>query len=141
MGRTRRGTSWPAQFTVTLDDGSGNPPAALLSAASTAVDAVRPVGTSFTVRGPAVLPVTVQVALALTQPAQSVTVAPLVVAAIEAYVAALGIGVSLPVSRVVALSFGADPSVQAASVTLNGAAADAVPLPWGVVQIAGITAA
>ncbi len=87
------------------------------------------------------LPVTVQVALTLAPPAQSVTVAPLVMAAIEAYVAGLGIGVPLPVSRVVALSFGADPSVQAVSVMLNGAAADAVPLPWGIVQIAGITAA
>ena len=140
-GEDAQGNFVPAHFTVTLDDGSGSPPAALISAASNAVDAVRPVGTSFTVRGPAVLPVTVQVALTLAPPAQSVNIAPLVTAAIEAYVAGLGIGVPLPVSRVVALSFGADPSVQAASVTLNGAAADAVPLPWGVVQVSGISAA
>ena len=140
-GQDAQGNPMPAQFTVTLDDGTGTPSATLLSAASSAVDAVRPVGTSFTVRSPAVLPVSVQVSLTLAPSEQSATVAPLVTAAVGTYAATLGIGVPLPVSRVVALVFGASPAVQAASVLLNGVAADAVPLPWGVVQVTGISAA
>lgn len=133
-----QGDPLPGHFTVTLDDGSGNPSAELISAASAAVDAVRPVGSSFTVRGPAVLPVTVQVALTLEPMTQLADVAPLVMAAIGTYTASLGIGAPLPVSRVVALAFGAHSAVQAVSVLLNDAAADAIPLPWGVVQLTGI---
>jgi len=132
------GNPLPGHFTVTLDDGSGSPPATLITTASAAVDAVRPVGTSFTMRGPAVFPVAVQITLTLAPGTQSAGVAPLVTAAVGSYVASLGIGVALPVSRVIALAFGASSSVQAATVLLNGTAADAVPLPWGVVQISAI---
>ena len=134
-----QGNPAPAHFTVTLDDGTGSPSPALIAAASAAVDAVRPVGTSFTVRGPVVLPVTVQVSLVLSAPGQSASVGPLVAAAIGTYAASLGIGSTLPVSRVVALAFGASSAVQAATVLLNGAATDAVPLAWGVVQITSIS--
>lgn len=133
-----QGNPTPGHFTVTLDDGSGTPSAALISAASAAIDAVRPVGTSFSVRGPAVLPAAVQITLTLLPSAQSTAVAQVVTAAVGNYIASLGIGIPLPVSRVVAVAFSADPSVQAAEVLLNGAAVDAVPLPWGVVQLTGI---
>ena len=138
-GQDAQGNAAPAHFTVTLDDGTGQPSPGLIAAASAAIDAVRPIGTSFTIRGPVVLPVTVQVSLALSGAGRSASVAPLVVSAIGTYAASLGIGIALPVSRVVALAFGASSAVQAATVLLNGAAADAVPLPWGVVQITGIT--
>lgn len=128
-------------FTVTLDDGSGTPSPALIAQASAAIDAVRPAGTSFTVRGPTVLPVTVQVGLTLAATGDSAQVAPLVTSAIGAYVDNLGVGSPLTVSRVVALAFGADPAVEAVTVRLNGAPADAVPLPWGIVRLAGISAA
>lgn len=134
-----QGNAYPGHFVVTLDDGSGAPSPALISAASAAVDAVRPVGVSFAVRSPAAFPVTVQITLTLAAAAQPANVTPAVMAAVGAYVASLAIGAALPVSRVVALAFGAHPAVQAANVQINGAAADAVPLPWGVVQMAGIT--
>jgi uncharacterized phage protein gp47/JayE len=140
-GQDALGNAAPARFTVTLDDGTGQPSPDLLTAASAAIDAVRPVGTSFTVRGPVVLPVTVQVSLTLSLSGQSAGVAALVASAIQTYATSLGIGAALPVSRVVALAFGASSAVQAAAVLLNGTAADAVPLPWGVVQIAGIAVA
>ena len=137
-GQDAQGNPAPAHFTVTLDDGTGQPSPDLINAASAAIDAVRPVGTSFTVRGPVVLPVTVQVSLAPSGSGQSASVAPLIVSAIRAHAASLGIGTALPVSRVVALAFGASSAVQAATVLLNGAAVDAVPPPSGVVQITGI---
>lgn len=135
-GEDAAGAAMPGHFTVTVDDGSGAPSGGLVAAVSAAVDAVRPVGTSFTVRGPVVLPVVAAVVLT---PAAGLGVAEAVSAAVQAYVAGLGVGVGLPVSRVVAIAFGASPSVQGASVLLNGVAADAVPLPWGVVQLAGVS--
>jgi uncharacterized phage protein gp47/JayE len=138
-GQDAQGNTTAAYFTVTLDDGTGQPSPALIAAASAVIDAVRPVGTSFTVRGPVVLPVTVQVSLALSGGEQSAGAAASVASAIGTYVASLGIGAALPVSRVVALAFGASSAVQAAAVLLNGAAADAVPLPWGVIQLTEIT--
>ena len=44
------GAARPGFFTVTVDDGSGAPPAALIAAITAAVDRVRPVGTQFAVQ-------------------------------------------------------------------------------------------
>ena len=43
-------------FVVTVDDGTGGPSASLLATVQQAVDAIRPVGTSFAVQGPVVRP-------------------------------------------------------------------------------------
>jgi uncharacterized phage protein gp47/JayE len=46
-------------FVVTVDDGSGAPPASLLATVQAAVDAIRPVGSGFAVQGPVVTPANV----------------------------------------------------------------------------------
>ena len=51
-------------FVVTVDDGSGSPSTALLSTVQTAIDAVRPVGSIFSVQPPTVL--TADVSLTIT---------------------------------------------------------------------------
>ena len=49
------GAARPGFFTVTVDDGSGAPPATLVAVVAAALDGVRPVGTQFAVQPPTVL--------------------------------------------------------------------------------------
>ena len=127
------GAARPGFFTVTVDDGSGSPPPTTLSAVSGALDAVRPIGTQFAVLPPVLL--TADVSLTLTTPlashaaAQSATTS-----AIQAYIAALPIGSPLPISRLAAVAFAADPSVtDVTGITINGAA-DLVPSASGIIK-------
>ena len=61
------GQSLMGSFVVTVDDGSGSPSTALLATVQAAIDAVRPVGSIFSVQPPTVL--TVDVSLTITVPA------------------------------------------------------------------------
>ena len=128
----------PGYFTVTVDDGSGAPPASLLGAVLTALEAVRPVGTQFAVQPPTVL--TANISLTLSTPAASHAAAQLNVAtAIQAFVASLPIGSPLPVSRLAAVAYAADPSVtNVGSLSINGAG-DLTPPPSGVIKSGTVT--
>ena len=57
----------PGHFTVTIDDGSGGATPALIAAAGAAIEAVRPIGSTFSVRVPVV--VLADVALRVAGPA------------------------------------------------------------------------
>ncbi len=120
-------------FTVTVNDGSGAPTAALLSAVSTALEEIRPVGTQFAVLSPVV--VTANISLSLTVPASSSAAAQsAVTAALTSYIATLGIGAPLPVSRVAAIAYATDPAItNVSAVTINGGG-DLVPPPNGIVM-------
>ncbi len=52
---TAGGTNVPGNFVVTVDDGTGDPGSLLLAAVQTAIDAVRPVGSTFQVLAPSVV--------------------------------------------------------------------------------------
>lgn len=125
----------PGHFTVTIDDGSGSASPALLAAAGAAIEAVRPVGSTFSVRAPLV--VLVDVALRVAGPAAAMAA---VRAAVGSYVAALPIGAGLVISRVVQLAHDADPRIaRVSAVTLNGRAADLTPASYGVVRLGSMT--
>jgi len=118
-------------FTVTIDDGTGGASPALLAAAGAAIEAVRPVGSTFGVRAPLV--VRVGLALRVAGPAEALTA---VRAVLGAYVAALPIGAGLVVSRVIQLAHDAHPGVARVSdVTLNGVAGDLAPPGYGVIRL------
>lgn len=127
------GAAVPGTFIVTIDDGSGSPPASLISTVASAVDAVRPIGTQFFVMPPIVLTPTISLTIAVSdsnKPASQAAVA----AAINGYIATLPIGASLPVSRVAAIAYGAAANItNVSNVTINDAA-DLVPLPTGVIR-------
>jgi uncharacterized phage protein gp47/JayE len=121
-------------FVVTVDDGSGHPPASLLSTVQAAVDAVRPVGSSFAVQGPVVL--TANVAMTLTTAATALhqTSVTLVTTAIETYIAGLGIGETLNFTRLAQLAYDASAAVtNVSAVQLNGATGDLTPPMFGVI--------
>ncbi len=118
------GMPQPGSFVVTLDDGTGFPSSGLIAAVAAAVDAVRPVGTTFAVLPPAVL--YANIALTLTN--SDAKSASAISAAIAAYVANLPIGTSLPLSRIAQLAYAAAPAVtNVSAITLNAATNDLTP--------------
>ncbi len=127
------GTPRQGFFTVTVNDGSGAPPATLLSAVSGALEAVRPVGTQFAVVPPVM--VTANISLSLTVSVASSSAAQsAVTAALTSYIATLAIGAPLPVSRVAAIAYAADPTVtNVSAVAINGGG-DLIPPPNGIVM-------
>ena len=91
------GAARPGFFTVTVDDGSGQPPGTTMAAVSAALEAVRPVGSQFAVQPPTV--VTADIALSIATPASTHAAAQAnVAAAIQDFTSALTIGMPLPLS-------------------------------------------
>ena len=115
-------------FLVVVDDGTGYPSSNLLSSVATAVDPVRPVGTTFAVIPPQVQ--TVNVALT----AQFATAADATqgISAIQQYIAtylnSLSIGKTASITRIAQHGYRAGPSVQnITGIALNGGSVDIVP--------------
>lgn len=121
---TTAGIYQPGNFVVTVNDGTGNPSASVLTLVQTAVNSVRPVGSTFQVQGPAV--VAANIALTVVE-APGYTHAQAVAAAGAALTAAAdtgGMGVPFYYGQIYATCL-ALPSVQAIeSVTLNGGTAN-----------------
>ena len=134
------GTARMGGFVVTVDDGSGNPSAALLSAVTAAVEAVRPVGSNFGVLPPVVSLAGVSMVVSVTPGAVHADVAQAVAAALSRYINALPVGAPLAWSRLGQVAYGAQPAVSnVTNVLLNGAGADLQPGVAGVVK-AGVVA-
>ena len=129
------------RFAVTVDDGSGAPPAALLASVYAAVDAVRPVGSVFSVAGPSVVAASVSILLTIPANVARPPVVAAVNAAITAYVASLGVGQTLLYGRLFQVAYDASASVTGATITLNGGTADLPAGQTGVIQAASISVA
>ena len=124
----------PGHFTVTVDDGTGTPSSDLITEVAAAVDLVRPIGGTFSVRPPLVTPVNVQ--LHAIGPASAMANAE---AAILAYIAALPIGASLTVTRLYQVAYGADPGIENLfGALINGDTADLVPPIFGLLRPSAI---
>ncbi len=118
------GTSRPGHFVVVVDDGSGAPSAALKASVYAAVDAVRPLCSTFSVQSPSILYVDVALTLVISSGTKAGLVAP-IEAAIAAYVDTLSVGGTLSLTRVSALAYAASATISnVTGVTLNGRAAD-----------------
>jgi uncharacterized phage protein gp47/JayE len=136
------GAAQPGHFVVTIDDGSGAPPSWLLANVQQAVDAVRPVGSSFAVQGPAVSLANVSLSIATSPGASHQDAVAAVAAAIESYIASLGVGATLNYTRLPQLAYAAADSVaNVSAVTLNGGTADLVPALFGVVRAGTVAVA
>lgn len=128
----------PGHFTVTVDDGTGTAPQVLLDRAAAAIDLVRPIGGTFSVRPPGL--VRADISMRVSGPAVAVAAAK---AAVGALVATLPIGGRLVLSRLIQVAHDASPLVASVyGVTVNGVAADlVVPLSGliraGVLDVTG----
>ncbi len=137
---SQAGVVQPGCFVVTVDDGSGHPPPALLSAVGAAIEAVRPLGAIWTVVPPTVATANVTMTLSTAASATHATVASAVAAALVSFIDALPVGAALPWSRLAQIAYGASPSVlNVTAVTLNGGSADLVAGQGGVVKAGTVT--
>ena len=129
------GSSRPGHFLVVVDDGTGAPSSALLTNIAAAVEAVRPIGTSFAVLAPTLLPVTISLSVSSDTTVPRAVLTAQVTAAIIAYVDGLAIGAALPFSRVTQVAFAASPAItNVTAVLVNGGTADLAPTSIGVIR-------
>ena len=135
---TRDGTSAPGFFYVTIDDGSGTPSAATISNVYIAIEATRPLCSSFAVYAPIINTVTISMTLGVA--GSRATAAADVTAALEAYVGSLSIGAGLAWSQVIAVAYGASSLVtNVTDVTINGGASDIAGASGTVIRAGTIT--
>jgi hypothetical protein len=130
------GTAQSGSFLIVVDDGSGYPSAALLAMVSSAVDAVRPIGTIFSVQAPQVLVVSVTAYATLTASGlASPTLLGTIQQNIAVYLDNLPIGAIASVTRVAQQAYLAGSEVEnVSSVLLNGMSTDIMPLPTTVIK-------
>ena len=122
---TAAGVALPGHFAVVVDDGSGSPPASLLTSIYAAIDQIRPVGSTFSVDPPVLLEASITITIATANPALLVQTKTAVSSALSSYINGLSIGQALRYSRLAGLAYDATPDVvNVLSVTLNGADAD-----------------
>jgi uncharacterized phage protein gp47/JayE len=132
------GTSWIGSFVITVDDGSGYPPSSLLSTAYAAVDAVRPIGSIFSVQPPHVVQANVALTLSIASGATSATIVLAVASAITGYINSARIGELLPVSRLAQVAYDANSAViNVTQLQVNGGMTDLSPGGTGIIK-AGI---
>ncbi len=125
---------------VTVDDGSGAPPPGLLSVVTQAVDAIRPVGTSFAVQGPVVERANISVSLVTETGSVHGAAVAAAAAAFESYIAALPVGAVLSYTRLAQLGFDAAAGITNLNgLLLNGGTADLMPPVFGVVRAGVVT--
>jgi uncharacterized phage protein gp47/JayE len=129
------GAQQMGHFVVTVDNGTGEPPAWLLGEVRQAVDAVRPVGSSFAVQGPVVVPANISLTLTTNAGASHQDAVAAVATAIETYIASLSIGTTLNYTRLAQIAYAASDTVlNVSNVVLNSGSADLVPPIFAVVR-------
>lgn len=129
------GAPRPGHFTVVIDDGTGRASPDLLARASAAIETVRPLGGTFSVRAPQVVRADISLFAQGPDDAQAA-----VRAALGAYVAALPLGAGLVISRLTQIAHDADPRIErVTTVTVNGAEADLAPPTYGILRPGTVT--
>ena len=134
----------PGNFVVTIDDGSGAPPASLITAVDAAVTAYQGNTISHSVQGPNIVYVSVGLTVTLIFGSDPTQIVPAVMLTIAAYINSLPLGQPLSITRLSAVVYGVSGSINNVSaVTINGAAADIPALPAQIVKLStgGLTVA
>ena len=133
------GTSRPGSFVVTLDDGTGRPLPSVLRLAAAAIEATRPVGTTFSVQPPGIVAVTIELSVIVGAGSSHASVAGNVAQALTDFVDSLPVGSLLSCSRLVQVAYNADQNVSnVIGTTINGSTLDVAPGPARVIKVAGV---
>lgn len=133
------GTIRMGSFVVTVDDGSGTPPSSLLASVAGAVEAMRPIGSLYTIQPPILVPANVTLAVTTAVGTIRPSVAANVTLALSAQINSLPIGASLPWSKLSQIAYSADPAViNVTAALLNGGTADLAVPAAGLIRVASI---
>lgn len=127
-------------FYVIADDGSGSPTSGFLSNVFAAIEAIRPLGSTFAVYGPTKVVVAATLTITTASGYSHSAVAALVNAALQTYISSLPVGQSLNYSRIAQIAYDASPGViNVTAVTLNSATADITATGQQVIKPGTIT--
>lgn len=123
-------TSRPGYLTVTVDDGSGAPPADLIDKAAMAVGAVRAAGVEWGVFTPALLYVDIVITFDAVPGYDKNTSIALMAAAITSYIGSMSLGESLYYTKLVQVAISSSAGVRnITSLRINNTPADIVITP------------
>ena len=137
---TYGGVASQGYFYVVVDDGTGAPSSTLLSSVSNAIDAVRPVGSTFGVFSPVVLSATVAMTIVTAAGYNHAATAAIVQAAILSYINTLPLGTALAYSRLAQIAYDASAGVtNVTGVTLNSGTSDVAATAQQVIKSSSVT--
>lgn len=134
------GTALMGNFYVVVDDGTGAPTSTLLTSVYNAIDAARPITSTFSVNAPIVL--TANVAMTITTAAGYThsDVVTLVSTAITSYINKLPLGQPLAYTRLAQLAYDASAGVtNVSAVTLNSVTSDLTATSLQVIKAGTVT--
>lgn len=133
------GAPFLGNFVATVDDGSGAPSANLLASVQAAIDAVRPIGSTFMVRSPTVLNAAISLSVSVGAGVIKSPVTSAVASALAAYVNALPVGASLPVTKLAQLAYEAHPAItNVTNLLVNGGTADIAASSFAVMKTSSV---
>ncbi|MBV8524313.1 MAG: baseplate J/gp47 family protein [Acetobacteraceae bacterium] len=137
---TPTGTLRLGNFVITVDDGSGMPSTSLLAAVQSAVDAVRPIGSTFSVQPPQLFAANISISINTSTATSKQTAATNVASAVTNYIDGLNVGFPLALTKLAQIAYQADPSItNVTQILINSGSTDLVPGQAGVIK-AGLVA-
>ena len=139
---TYGGVAQPGYFFVVIDDSTGVPSQTLISTVANAIDAVRPVTSTFGVFGPVVITANVAMTISTAPGYDHTVTAATVTAALTSYINTLTLGQGLTYTRLAQVAYDASPGVaNVTGVTLNAATADLTATALQVIKAGTISVA
>jgi uncharacterized phage protein gp47/JayE len=138
--QTYAGATQLGFFFAVVDDGTGVPPSSLITQVSTAIDAVRPLTSTFAVYAPVVVTANIAMTVSVAAGYDGTATKATVQAALLALVNGLQLGQTLPYTRLVQAAYDASPGVtNVTAITLNGGTADLTANTYSVIKTGTIT--
>ena len=134
------GTYDPGYFCIIVDDGTGSPGSTFLSNVASAVEAVRGFTIRYGVFAPTVVTASAGMTITTADGYDHSSLVALVSTALSIYINSLGLGQSLPYSRLAQIAYDASPGVtNVTGVTLNGGTADLAATSKQVIKSGALT--
>lgn len=136
---TTAGVYQPGYFYVVVDDGTGTPPASLVSNAYLAIDAIRPVGTTFATFPPSILYASVSLILTTAAGFSHTAVVGAVGQAITTYINTAGLGNPVVYFRIAQIAMDTPGVTDISGFTLNGLTLDVTPTASQTVKVGNLS--